>query len=461
MLSKSVRCFLFGVVIAAVCTPSAAIGPANVLVLYNSSSPESYQIATSYAGVYPGVQVLGLEHVPTAEEVSEDVYLNLIRPQVMETLDTSIDCIVTTKGLPLRIRNEHPGDASATNVYSSLESELTRIDTINSAALMGNQQYMLPEFMGGNSLALNPYCGKDRPFSYQVDRIRLTSRLDGFTAADIHAAVVRGRNAIVGLQEQRFVLDDDPDAPASAADNIADVDTLLTQRGFNSVYNGDNDFVADVPGTVLGYCSHGSYSGGAGYLSDEVNGIQFDMAPGAIFHSWESYNAYSFNPGGNHYGQGLIAEWIARGGAAGVGHVEEPGANQVGVAHEPTLFESMLDGLTWVESAWNATMQLSFVNTVVGDPLMRWRPPPMAGDSDMDGDVDVSDLGNMANGFGLTDALWTDGDFTGDGIVDVFDLMELADNYGATAPAPVPEPATAALLGAAALATLRRRRKAG
>jgi hypothetical protein len=53
------------------------------------------------------------------------------------------------------------------------------------------------------------------------------------------------------------------------------------------------------------------------------------------------------------------------------------------------------------------------------------------GDANVDGFVDVGDLGILAANYGTTSgALWSQGDFNGDGLVDVGDLGILAANYG-------------------------------
>ncbi|MCY2928494.1 MAG: hypothetical protein NTV86_03195, partial [Planctomycetota bacterium] len=98
----------------------------------------------------------------------------------------------------------------------------------------------------------------------------------------------------------------------------------------------------------------------------------------AFFQSYESFNAYSFIQGNNRVGaagaQALVAEWIAKGGSAALGAVEEPKAGTT--AEEDQVVRMMLDGYTWAEAAWSATWQLSYVNTVVGDPLMQWSDSP-------------------------------------------------------------------------------------
>jgi hypothetical protein len=100
----------------------------------------------------------------------------------------------------------------------------------------------------------------------------------------------------------------------------------------------------------------------------------------------------------------------------------------------------------------------------------------LAGDTDLDADVDFADLltfaGNYRSGSGVT---WYEGDFDRNGSVDFNDLLALAGNYRTgTQPlvlpddfaadwtralAIVPEPSTAALIaGAAILVPMRRRR---
>ena len=69
------------------------------------------------------------------------------------------------------------------------------------------------------------------------------------------------------------------------------------------------------------------------------------------------------------------------------------------------------------------------INECVTYPLLR--SLLVAGDANVDGVVDVGDLGVLAANYGVaTDATWFKGDFNGDGVVDVGDLGILAANYG-------------------------------
>jgi hypothetical protein len=88
------------------------------------------------------------------------------------------------------------------------------------------------------------------------------------------------------------------------------------------------------------------------------------------------------------------------------------------------------------------------------------------GDTDLDGDVDLNDLGNLASGFQQAGATWGRGDTDLDADVDLNDLGNLASNFAAGRSAAfaqfealVPEPAALPLLIVGA-AGMRRRRRA-
>ncbi|HEX3727957.1 MAG TPA: hypothetical protein VHV08_17015, partial [Pirellulales bacterium] len=151
---------------------TADLAASNVLVLYNSASPSGLQIANYYAQVHPGVQLLAINGVdPNSEDITADAYLSTIRPQVQAALTPSIDVIVTTKGLPLRIDVTEPEptaifpilptyiDPSGTlrqilnwQSYSSFESELTNINNVSTWQMMGDQSYTL-----WGQFSSNPY----------------------------------------------------------------------------------------------------------------------------------------------------------------------------------------------------------------------------------------------------------------------------------------------------------------
>jgi hypothetical protein len=83
------------------------------------------------------------------------------------------------------------------------------------------------------------------------------------------------------------------------------------------------------------------------------------------------------------------------------------------------------------------------------------------GDANLDGWVNVGDLGILGANYNTPGAGWLTADFNGNGIVNVGDLGILGANYGGGTgglPTSTPEPATMGLLVLGGLAVLRRRR---
>ncbi len=368
----------------------------NVLVLYNTASSAGAQIANYYAQIHPGVQLVGISGLdPNSEDISADDYLNIVRPQVLAALAPTTDVIVTTKELPLRITVTEPeppvapGNTLPTYVdpsgttrmilswkpTSSLESELTTIDTFSMWQQMGDQSFQIP----GNP-AMNPYYHKTGVFSHAAYGERLTARLDGYSVSDVEGSLDRAQNAYIGPNNSPtgpywFLVDNDPNifyAPTMAKL----VNNVLNPAGLPVVYDDTTAFVTTAPGPVIGYDSHGVHSTsnpGANYITSALN---ITLANGAVFNSWESFNAASFNTTGDTHGQGQVAQWLQKGGTAGVGNVAEPWASPSYVANEDQLFSMLLSGKPFAEAAWSSIKQLSYVTTVVGDPLMTWKPLP-------------------------------------------------------------------------------------
>jgi hypothetical protein len=100
-----------------------------------------------------------------------------------------------------------------------------------------------------------------------------------------------------------------------------------------------------------------------------------------------------------------------------------------------------------------------------------------AGDTNLDGQVTITDLGELASNWQSTSAVWTSGDFNYDGKVTIADLGDLATNWQAGVGNPlgmsfeqalaavglsgvtVPEPTRSCILVVAAVSLAARRRK--
>jgi hypothetical protein len=448
---------------------AGAIDASNVLVLYNLASPEGQEIANYYASAHPGVQLLGLSGLTTSEYITADAYLSTLRPQVLSALTPATDVIVTTKGMPLRVHVTEPQPpAQFPNLpqytdpwgqtreilswkpYSSLESELAAIDTISMWQMMGDQSWNYPP--AGSHFTANPYYQSTTSFSHVQYGTRLTARLDGYTyiddqgdvdLRDITGAIDNAQQAFIGPTNtpggpMHFLVDNDPTRPYSLTMTRL-VNDVLTPAGMPLTYNNTTAFVGTTPGPLIGFDSHGDHQVAtpSNYINYITNVLDQTLADGAVFTSIESFNAYSFNVGGYTGSQGQIAQWLAAGGTAGVGTVEEPVASWATLTNEDWLFKNLLAGMTLAEAAWSANCQLSFVNTLVGDPLMTWRMLNPA-DINRDGLVDISDLSIMGAHWG--EAMqpggygWGIADLNSDGLVDISDLSIMGAHWGESSP---------------------------
>lgn len=468
---------------------ACAVDESTTLILYNKSDVESTAIRDKYLEVHPGVRTFGLSLPGISEDITGQEYLDQIHSPLLELLTyrswgAQIDTIVTTKGLPLRI------DAGANTQtdwqrFSSFESELTRLDAIDSIEEMGDQNFSPALANEPGVLPANPYyLGPELdPDTYELipydgpagfdrsdptnENIRLVSRLDGYSLEDVIGMIDRAQSAYVVPFGHNVVVDDHPAAPASAETAMTELATIILPSHTQLTdFDQTNVPITSSSDPVIGYVGHGVHSGLPGGIPgnlDEtgylVASLDFEYANGAVFHTYESFNAYSFDLASTSptTSQGQLGQWIATGGTAGLGHVQEPTASKWTVTNEDIFFDMLLSGHTLAEAAWAATRQLSFVNTVIGDPLMRWMPW-IPGDVDLDGEVGSEDSGILFANWEATGVSFAQGDLNGDNIANSADAGILIGNWTfpqipamATGPPPpsvalaafsIPEPAS-------------------
>lgn len=403
-------------VLSASCALGAITQESNVVVLVNSASPTSIAIGNQYKSIHPGANIATLT-VSTNEIITASDYQTTILPQVQTYLVNngmvdSTHYIVTTKGMPLKISGT--GEFTGSFNGSSVDSELTLAGVdyrvtgnigsasySNTSGAVGNP-YAKVATVGAGSLYSTAYTPRQTFADYKnqysngsVDKaFYLTARLDAYTQADVFAMLSKAQ-APANPVGKTYVLDDnatpntDPasyDRMAIGIHNSRGAREELLAKGGVVIYDNTSTHLdntnAPASTNVMGFVSWGTND--PPVASDYAATTGYPLANGALFSSYESFNANSFelvagNPqrrAGGGGAQGLVGDWIQAGGTAATGTVYEPFAELI--AHEEMFFPALFEGFTFADAMWMATEGISWQNVMVGDPLMRWVVPEPA-----------------------------------------------------------------------------------
>ncbi len=335
----------------------------NVLVVVNQASPLSGEIAQYYVlrrQIPPG-NVCRVSIHPD-EEVSRDDYQSRIAEPVAaflraRHLEENILYIVTTAGLPLRVRGHGAGLLSE---IASVDSEL---------ALLYSDMRGHPH--NAPSGIPNPFFGKvNAAFRHPDFPIYLVTRLAGYDLADAKGIIDR---ALQAHNRGMFVIDlkgsDNTDGNKwlrQAAAQLPQDRVILDQ--FSQVLYNQTD--------VIGYASWGSND-----PDRKQRHLGFHWLPGAIMTEYVSSNGRTFlRPpenwnlgsifGGS--GQSLTADYIHDGVTGASGHVAEPFLPYT--PRPDILLPAYYRGRNLAESFYLSIHSLSWMNIVVGDPLCVLRP---------------------------------------------------------------------------------------
>ncbi|MBI5281071.1 MAG: TIGR03790 family protein [Candidatus Solibacter usitatus] len=350
--------------------PCPALTPSEVLVVANGRSPVSRSIAEYYSrrrGI-PAGQILYLSTAPE-EEISRETFQREIASPVAAFLRKQgwverILVIVTTSGVPLKIR----GTAGTSGDAASVDSELACLyQTLRGA----------PMALGGP--ARNPYFLSARPFRHPEFPIYLVTRLAGYSFADVRGMVDRAlqaENRGVIVLDQKDAGLDDGNLWLKRAANRLPVGRVLLEESANVVQGAR---------AVIGYASWGSND-----RNRRQRDLGFRYLPGAIVTEYVSTDGRTFQEppsdwnigiweqkAGVKFWQGspqsLSADFIRHGATGVSGHVYEPFLQFT--PRPDVLFPAYLAGRTLAESFWAAIPAVSWMNIVLGDPLCRLAPP--------------------------------------------------------------------------------------
>lgn len=322
-----------------------AAGPQNVLVIVNDNSPASKAIGAYYAAKRK-IPSRNICHIKCADdqfstnELYRDTVEKPVKAYLAKTgLNKSVDYLVLTKGLPIRL---HSGWA--------VDSILMVMDHTT-------------DFSNPNVHARNPYFGKTEHFSHAKYGFYLATRLDGYSVSDAKALV--DRSLAAKPSKGLFLIDTTPkrntSGYATMNERMAQAYDRIVQKGAGASHEDTSDFVGGKK-NLMGYFSWGS------------NDADYDVAryksnrflPGAIAETAVSTSARTFY----HTklpGQSLIADLIESGVTGVKGYVNEP--TLAAIADPVVLFDRYLSGYNLAESFYMASRFIFWRDIVVGDPL--------------------------------------------------------------------------------------------
>jgi uncharacterized protein (TIGR03790 family) len=359
-----------------------------LLVVYNKAAPESRELAFSYASArnLTRSQILEIS-CSTAEEISRAEFESQIRQPIRKHLlekkwlktttatvnlgtsvkkmevarENQIWAIVLIRGVPLKIRHDelHP---VAPDVPDQFRKNEAAVDSELALLPFGE-----PEVTG---FLPNPYYSNSRlrPFSDTLARkMILVTRLDGPTPDDVRRMI---RDSVATEQLEltgRALYDARGIKKESSGYMVGDV--WLRQSAQFSRDAGLEVDLDDRGPTLAATRPIEDIALYAGWYDGHVSGpfksAGFRFRPGAVAYHLHSYSASSVRNPGRHW----VGPLIARGAAATMGSVYEPYLRMT-----PDLsifFKSLLSGQTFAEAAYQSQSVLSWMVTMVGDPLYR------------------------------------------------------------------------------------------
>jgi len=367
---------------------ATAATPQEVLVIVNDASPTSRVIATTYARQRNAPHVLHVRCVDsTASQHNETIDFPSYGEQIERPLraylrtHASINFIVTTKGVPIRISGAAIGEASSGTMETSLDSYLAALDYDKLPGAV-KVRFDAPKDGAVGTAWLNRYWNAHVPFTHARFGGFLVTRLDGYTQADAQSLATRALAAERRLERGKILLDVQPDF------GLGDKSTrpaalpglLITKEDSWDTWNAemvrayddlgkrhipveldlDKRFVGDRK-DLLGYFSWGSnddHFSQAAYRS-------LSFLPGAVGDTAVSTSARSFFP--QTQGQSMVADLIAQGITGVKGYTDEPLLQAI--ASPVILLDRYTSGYTLAESFYAASHFVGWTDVVIGDPL--------------------------------------------------------------------------------------------
>jgi uncharacterized protein (TIGR03790 family) len=361
------RLFLLLLVAAAHLNAQA---PGEVLVVVNKRSPVSQQIGEYYLrrrAIPPG-NLCAID-TPAVEEITRSVYGAQVEAPIAKYLTQhrlreKILYIVLTKGVPLKVAGT--SGSQLTTDQAAVDSELTLL-----------YQKMRGVTVPLNGAIPNPFFRqRDTPFRHPFFPMYLVTRLDAYNMADMKALVDR---SLAARDAGKFVIDLRKDEATPGNQWLRTAALLLPKD--RVILDETATVLSNIQG-VIGYASWGSND------KDRKHRFgHFQWLPGAIATEYVSTDARTFNQPPDTWELGTWADpktWFAGAPQSMTGdYIREGASGASGQVAEPYLpfcprpefvLPAYASGRTLAESFYMGIPGLSWMNVVIGDPLMRLKP---------------------------------------------------------------------------------------
>ncbi len=341
----------------------------DVLVIYNSQSQDSYQVAAYFASRRPGLtQILRVDmpqETPIKFDMLNRTLLQPLKKYLQSPQGASINYIVLTKGIPLWTNETEGWGGDCHSV------ECANSSSVDTEIMLLNGPY--ESFIGQSGAVPNPYYASNKRFSHQGFGIYLVGRLDAKTVKTVKHMVdsaasftKKERDSGLHVLAKYGNIQSYPFAMANK--------TLFAQ-GLNILYDGEE--TSQLPSKLaevsyldafgcynFGDCDHGNptlrnYTWKNGSLASS----RFSWSARS---TQDTDIGYVIEGKKYYYNNYLVSSYLAEGATAGLGYAVEPFASQVAVSQY--VAESYVAGRNMGEILWSSIPTLSWAAVMFGDP---------------------------------------------------------------------------------------------
>lgn len=246
----------------------SSVDYSDVLIVRNNNSAISMEIADYFKVKrnIPDINVCNIT-TSTSQTITRTTFEDEIRTPIENYIISNgllgtINYIVTTKGVPLRISEVDTSDDDINwpNTYdrASVDSELTII-LGSYSGYIGEEGPMMPLPPPSLMYIQNPYYNSYDEFSQSDYGIFLVTRLTGYNITQIKTYIDRVPEAVG--KKGTFVFDEEPNRGTMGNDWMQNANATLTAKGFNVIHNDQTNTFLTNNENVSGYTSWGSNDG--------------------------------------------------------------------------------------------------------------------------------------------------------------------------------------------------------